>query len=93
MTRKQRTQRTPPPEPFPQSIMVWGQRYWARGVGAYPYDCIARDNHPHAMIYTNTPDGPGAWITSEDALYRERDRQHDVYENTEQGGCHDPETA
>lgn len=31
------------------------------GIGAYPYECIAKDKHPNSMIYVSEGNG---WIAS-----------------------------
>lgn len=33
------------------------------GIGAYPYECIAKDKHPNSMIYVSEAYGNG-WIAS-----------------------------
>lgn len=42
----------------------WGiQEMTAIGQGAYPYECIAKDKHPDAMIFENDHNG---WLGSYD---------------------------
>ena len=50
---------------FGQHEIDWGDDYpdaiqypdgwilYKDGIGKYPYDCIMKDKHPEAMIYTN----------------------------------------
>lgn len=41
---------------LPQTITLWGKQLHAIGRGKYPYDCISKDEHPNAMIYSS-PEG------------------------------------
>ncbi len=40
-------------------------KFYRIGVGLYPYDCIAKDKHPDAVIYRDSPDDTGSWLHSE----------------------------
>lgn len=41
-------------------------KFYRSGVGLYPYDCIAKDKYPDAVIYRDNPDGAaGSWLHSE----------------------------
>ncbi len=42
--------------------------YRPRGIGAYPYDCRAKDRFPKSMIYENKS---GGWVPSHDLKKRE----------------------
>lgn len=35
--------------------------FYLVGEGEYPYECIAKDKHPHSLIYENKT---GGWIAS-----------------------------
>ncbi|MBN1934612.1 MAG: hypothetical protein JW934_08095 [Anaerolineae bacterium] len=37
------------------------------GIGAYPYDCAAKDKHPHDMVYAGCDNGHTGW-THESAV-------------------------
>lgn len=42
--------------------------YCPKGIGAYPYDCTAKDKHPDSMIYENKS---GGWVPSHDLKKQE----------------------
>lgn len=42
---------------LPQTITLWGKQLHAIGRGKYPYDCISKDEHPTAMIYSSPEAG------------------------------------
>lgn len=42
---------------YPDTITKYGKTLKAVGLGKYPYDCIAKDKFPNAMIYI----GDGCW--------------------------------
>ena len=60
-----------PPEAMPQCIDVnnFGkvERFHARGIGEYPYECNAQDTHPGSMIYHS----PWGWLASHTIFKRE----------------------
>ena len=66
------------PTTYPRSIVCFGERLHAVGLGAYPYDCRAADLYPDAMIYR----GDGTWTHSGSYSYEHRDRSQDVYTET-----------
>ncbi len=43
---------------YPDKIEYCGKTLLPIGVGKYPYDCIAKDKHPDAMIYKSDT---GSW--------------------------------
>jgi len=47
-------------KPYPREIVYLGTTLKAIGLGAYPYDCKAKDDYPNAMIYQSET---GAWTS------------------------------
>lgn len=50
------TKHTPRPD-LPEVITLWGKELRAIGRGKFPYECIAKDKHPDAMIYSSPDAG------------------------------------
>jgi len=48
---------------LPESFEYMGKTFKAVGRGAYPYECIMKDEHPNAMIYKSET---GSWCTEFD---------------------------
>ena len=42
---------------LPKTIALWGKQLHAIGRGKFPYDCISREEHPNAMIYSSPEAG------------------------------------
>jgi len=47
--------------PYPKKITVGGYPLESIGNGAFPYDCIEKDEHPNAMIYASTRGRIQSW--------------------------------
>ncbi|MGI4873160.1 MAG: hypothetical protein ACRYFX_18525 [Janthinobacterium lividum] len=51
---------------YPETVTVDGETLVQAGIGAYPYECRAKDKYPTAMVYK----GPNSWLHSANPLHR-----------------------
>jgi hypothetical protein len=66
-------------KPYPKTIRIWNDTYIQAGMGAYPYNCILKKEHPNAMIWVAGRDTSQTWVSEHDLLFLTRDRSLDTY--------------
>ena len=66
----------------PKAVEMYGYKLEAIGLGNYPYECDAKDDHPKAMVYKEFNDGGfSCWTHSECEQFKNRDKSKDIYKS------------
>lgn len=62
---------------LPITCFIFGRTFMQKGIGAYPYECMHKDEHPNAMVYHSDK---GGWTTDTEPAFLMRDKSQDVFD-------------